>query len=423
MNSTLSLNRRKSVKLWRCLILGMLLLPAFMLNSSAALAAPVTTPLQASGGLTLRWQEDFTNGSVDKMQFNWFAGNNAALDAFVQPGAVYLGRDGGLTTDNVEQQINNFKAADAESPAATIEFDMYSPIRGKARVSLRPRRIADMVTVLLGQANDSAFGPSSSSISSQTVVSFRQETLPTHPARDVDFAERTGPKNGGGNWGWAHVVISYRQFDQSGTLMTQYVVAINDELVEDLRPSGMSDYNAYWSADPNADGWSIEFNSPNEITMGKYIANVRTYGEFLTLADMQSRLTAAVVDPYVASLADPTTYNGATKVFQDSHRTLLQNGPNAMAYQSITNPTTCAFDGSLSSDFYKITSYAWDFGDSTTGSGRLASHTYSSGGTKNVQLTVTSQSGTNTHTISCTVSGSAPPPSGSNTLFLPFINR
>ncbi len=381
MNEIALQRRLKSAKMWKFLVLWVLLGFAIIpLNTGESLAAAVATPLQQSG-LTPIWQENFTNGSIDRMQYTWSKGNNAALTSFVMPGAVYLGKNGG--TIQIEQEINNFKQSATDPLASTLEFDVLSPNTGKGRVSLRTRRAGDMMTFLLGQVGD------------KTTVSFRQDGV------DVPYSEPTGPSHG-----WTHIVISYRQFVQGGTTQADMVVAINEEVKEHQAPSGIinPDYATSWATDPNADGWSIEHNS-TEVVMGKYIANVRAYGEFLTLAQLQARL-AGRVGPYRASLPDPRAYTGPTKAFQ-VHKTLVTHGPNAMAYASQISPLTVRFDGSLSSDWDKITSYQWAFGDGQMGSGRLIDHTYAQAGTYNAALTVTSKAGTDAHTISVTVTSNS----------------
>lgn len=58
-------------------------------------------------------------------------------------------------------------------------------------------------------------------------------------------------------------------------------------------------------------------------------------------------------------------------------------------------PLTVAFDASASVTNWDrtIVSYAWDFGDGTVGSGRLASHVYTTPGVRTVSLTVTDNVG------------------------------
>ncbi|EIC09471.1 PKD domain containing protein, partial [Microbacterium laevaniformans OR221] len=72
---------------------------------------------------------------------------------------------------------------------------------------------------------------------------------------------------------------------------------------------------------------------------------------------------------------------------------------------------TTAFDGSTSADSDgSIVSYAWDFGDQSTGTGATASHTYAAAGTYQVVLTVTDDRGaTGTKTSAVTVTAPVDP--------------
>lgn len=66
----------------------------------------------------------------------------------------------------------------------------------------------------------------------------------------------------------------------------------------------------------------------------------------------------------------------------------------AFAANCTTQNTTCTFDGSASSDpDGTIASWAWEFGDGATGSGKTTSHTYPRSGTFSVRLTVTDNDG------------------------------
>lgn len=75
-------------------------------------------------------------------------------------------------------------------------------------------------------------------------------------------------------------------------------------------------------------------------------------------------------------------------------------------------PLPVSFDGGASTDpDGTLTSYAWDFGDGTTGSGSTCQHTYSQPGTYTARLTVTDSQGLqNASTITVTVNAPAVPP-------------
>ncbi len=87
------------------------------------------------------------------------------------------------------------------------------------------------------------------------------------------------------------------------------------------------------------------------------------------------------------------------------------NAPPNASFTSSCSNLTCAFDASASTDpDGTIASYAWNFGDGTTGTGPTPSHPYATAGTYNVTLTVTDNGGaTNATTQPVTpTAGTAP---------------
>jgi Tol biopolymer transport system component/PKD repeat protein len=73
----------------------------------------------------------------------------------------------------------------------------------------------------------------------------------------------------------------------------------------------------------------------------------------------------------------------------------ISNKPPVASFIANCTGLTCGFNGSASSDSDgTIASYAWSFGDGTTGSGATVSHAYAASGTYSVTLTVTDNGGT-----------------------------
>ncbi len=132
------------------------------------------------------------------------------------------------------------------------------------------------------------------------------------------------------------------------------------------------------------------------------------------------RVSAVVSDPNAPSGTGATTPRTATGGGATAKATMwtvvLQADqaadPNVapVAAFSVTCPAaTCTFDASASSDTPPgtVASYAWNFGDGTTGTGVTTTHTYATSGAKTVTLTVTDNQGLAstpvTHTANPTV--------------------
>ncbi len=145
-------------------------------------------------------------------------------------------------------------------------------------------------------------------------------------------------------------------------------------------------------------------------TGGSGLAGYRVYRNGVQIA------TTTLVSYSSTGLAGASSYSFSVAAYDNAGNasgpstpvsaatpTCLANLPpiaNAGLDQTTSVGTAVTFNGSGSSDADgTITSYAWSFGDGTTGTGSIVNHTYSASGTKTVTLIVTDNSGARTSDV------------------------
>jgi PKD repeat protein len=137
------------------------------------------------------------------------------------------------------------------------------------------------------------------------------------------------------------------------------------------------------------------------ISQGSIESYAWTYGDGLSGTGIAISHTYGTGGDYIVTLT--VTNDQGTTATASQHITL--NGPPAASFTSKCTALTCTFNASSSSDLDgTIVSYAWNFGDATTGSGATLTHTYAVGGSYAVTLLVTDNGGaTGTRTMTVTV--------------------
>ena len=107
-----------------------------------------------------------------------------------------------------------------------------------------------------------------------------------------------------------------------------------------------------------------------------------------------------------------TDNKGATTSTTNNVAVTVPNSPPTASFSYTTNVGTVNVDGSGSSDTDgTVKTWAWDFGDGSTGTGEMTSHDYTKTGTYAVKLTVTDdKGGTNSQTQNVTVTLPNVPP-------------
>ncbi len=132
------------------------------------------------------------------------------------------------------------------------------------------------------------------------------------------------------------------------------------------------------------------------------------FGDGTTAAGMTTTHDYAIGGSYIVTL---TVTDGSGLVSSRSMGVTV-NLPPVASFTENCSLLACGFDGAPSTDDIGIVSYAWDLGDGSAGSGIAPSHSYLSGGSYTVTLTVTDGGGlssTQSHLVTVTAPVNQPP--------------
>jgi chitodextrinase len=157
--------------------------------------------------------------------------------------------------------------------------------------------------------------------------------------------------------------------------------------------AGCSQINLSWTASTDTGGSGLAGYKVYRNGVQIATTNVASYSSTGLAASSSYSFRVAAYDNSGNTSAQSAAVSATTPV-------CLANLPpiaNAGLDQTASVGTAVTFNGSGSSDpDGTITSYAWDFGDGTSGTGSIVTHAYSASGSKTVTLTVTDNSGART---------------------------
>jgi endoglucanase len=176
------------------------------------------------------------------------------------------------------------------------------------------------------------------------------------------------------------------------------------EYTVNVSQAGNYDIKVLVASSPGGGSYHIEFNGVDKTGL-KAVGATGGWGTFVTQTFASIPLSAGV--QIMRVFMDAGNFNIGTMTFAAS--TGGNHAPVAKATATPTSgaaPLVVAFDASTSTDADgDILSFAWAFGDATTGTGAKPSHTYSANGNYTAVVTVTDgKGGSLTASVAITVS-------------------
>lgn len=340
------------------------------------------TPMERAGFKPV-WEESFPYGELQNMQYVlcWEKGSINEIDAYTQPGSVYLGvKD----CPDAEMEINHLYQGGAEIMARTIEYDIYtcSPDGVRAAMNRTVRRNTDI--------SNNLYISSDKYKDNTTFFVVRKPVGGKSPIQKLDpifFEEDTSAGNG-----WAHIVVSIlHDSEKHRNYMTMAVNGEVKEFVQENAPDNKQ--SMIWDKNPGGSNWSVEFNNEGEKNTGRYYANFRAYSEYFNKYALESILEEEVESYRSGINKFPSPYLRTENErirFTRKGRKMGNTEVFALIYAKQIGERTFKFDGRWSSEYNAFQAIEWDFGDGQKAIGeKLVTHKYEKEGKYKVDLTVT----------------------------------
>ena len=194
-----------------------------------------------------------------------------------------------------------------------------------------------------------------------------------------------------------------------GTELSPAVIALHNSLGRTGEPPNALPTAAFTSTvDDLTAAFDASTSSDSDGTIATYEWD---FGDGHTATGVTASHDYAAAGTYEVTLTVTDNRGGQGEHSADVTVTApVPNVAPVAAFTSSTDGLTVSVDGSGSSDSDgTIAAYAWDFGDSATGTGVTASHEYAAPGTYSVTLTVTDDDGAE-HSVSHDVTVEEPAP-------------
>ncbi|GEK78813.1 hypothetical protein ABA31_01640 [Agrococcus baldri] len=239
---------------------------------------------------------------------------------------------------------------------------------------------------------------------------------------DLDASDSSDPEGAIASYAWEFGdgetgtgATTTHQYEGSGTFTVRLTVTdaqgVTATTTQDVTVQGPNDAPVA-ALTATVDGMSVDVDgSASEDPDGSIDAYAWDFGDGGSASGATATHEYDAGGTYEIELT-VTDDRGATAVATETVTIVAPNQAPTAAFTTVEDDMTVSFDASGSDDpDGSIASYAWAFGDGTTGTGATTSRTYTTEGDYEVTLTVTDDEGA-THSTAQTVTAGAPVPAG-----------
>ena len=200
--------------------------------------------------------------------------------------------------------------------------------------------------------------------------------------------------------------VGLKFYTGTGTTTLPTRVSVDNYQAVPFTDGGLQNQAPVARFDATVASWKVDVDASASTDDGTITAYAWDFGDGGTATGRTASHTYAANGTYAVKLT-VTDDRGVTTSL--TKQVTVANAAPVAGFSATPSELTLAVDASASSDDGTIASYAWEFGDGATATGKTGSHTYAADGTYSVKLTVTDNFGVATSlTKSVTVANAAP---------------